>query len=405
MTRRPDGTVVYTPFPNYEREVTDGGAVTERATYTIAGQMVAVRAAGVLYYTYTDHLGNVVLLSKTNGSIVSGSNARYDPFGNYRTWPGSNVNPTISDRGFTGHIHDNTGDYPTQNVGLIYMNARYYLPEVGRFISPDSIVPEAENPQSYNRYSYVRNSPMNFIDPTGHSECNLQQTCTPNVNNGSSSQLEPIPVDNPFVVATPRVTEAFPLPSTGPLTEWLVNVLVAYANSDQVNRMAITWQRGKFYSTLPFLPAVGMPMMAEVLQEWTRHVWTGAVWDFKPDILLLPGLLREGYLIELGGMDDLSFEAVANIFYGFIGRQIGMGEILLQGGAGAAQATWGFDHWYGNLSDYPLGFGDQAFDAWSIHFGFALYDQFGSNVDALTVQSFTSSLASYRALNPMPALP
>jgi len=168
MTRRPDGTLIYTPFPNYEKEITDGGAVTERTTYTIAGQMVAVRSAGVLYYTYTDHLGNVVLLSKTNGSIVSGSNARYDPFGNYRTWPGSNVNPTISDRGFTGHVHDNTGAYPTQNVGLIYMNARYYLPEVGRFISPDSIVPEAENPQSYNRYSYALNSPLNYTDPTGH---------------------------------------------------------------------------------------------------------------------------------------------------------------------------------------------------------------------------------------------
>ncbi len=160
--------MVYTPFPNYEREVTDGGAVTERATYTIAGQMVAVRSAGVLYYTYTDHLGSVVAMSWLGGTYRDGSLARYDPFGNYRTWPGSNVNPTISDRGFTGHVHDNTGAYPTQNVGLIYMNARYYLPEVGRFISADTIVPEAGEPQSYNRYAYVENRPLNGIDPTGH---------------------------------------------------------------------------------------------------------------------------------------------------------------------------------------------------------------------------------------------
>jgi RHS repeat-associated protein len=84
-------------------------------------------------------------------SFVSGSLARYDPFGNYRTWPSSAVNPAISNHGFTGHRHNNTGIYPTQNVGLIYMNARYYLPEVGRFISPDTIVPEPGNPQSYNR--------------------------------------------------------------------------------------------------------------------------------------------------------------------------------------------------------------------------------------------------------------
>ena len=100
--------------------------------------------------------------------LVANSLTRYDPFGNYRTWPGSNVNPTISDRGFTGHVHDNTGDYPTENVGLIYMNARYYLPEVGRFVSADTIVPDPANPQSYNRYSYSYNNPIKYTDPSGH---------------------------------------------------------------------------------------------------------------------------------------------------------------------------------------------------------------------------------------------
>ena len=156
LTSRPNDTLVYTPFPDYEREVTDGGAVTERTTYSIAGQMVGVRVkvsggSNTLYYTYTDHLGSVVAMSNTAGGVVSGSLARYDPFGNYRTWPGSNVNPLISDRGFTGHVHDNTGVYPTENVGLIYMNARYYLPEVGRFISADTIVLGPGNPQSFDR--------------------------------------------------------------------------------------------------------------------------------------------------------------------------------------------------------------------------------------------------------------
>ncbi|MBX7253355.1 MAG: RHS repeat-associated core domain-containing protein [Candidatus Promineofilum sp.] len=170
MTRRPDGTVVYTPFPDYEREVTDGGAVTERTTYSIAGQMVGVRVkvsggSNTLYYTYTDHLGSVVAMSDTAGGVVSGSLARYDPFGNYRTKPATTVNPDISDRGFTGHKQNNTG---SNDLGLIYMNARYYLPEVGRFISADSIVPEAEEPQSYNRYSYSYNNPVKYRDPSGH---------------------------------------------------------------------------------------------------------------------------------------------------------------------------------------------------------------------------------------------
>ena len=111
-------------------------------------------------------------MSWAGGVYLPGSLARYDPFGNHRTLPGWSINPGISDRGFTGHVHDNTGAYPTQNIGLIYMNARYYLPEIGRFVSADSIVPEPGNPQSFNRYSYGYNNPVKFVDPSGHvAEC------------------------------------------------------------------------------------------------------------------------------------------------------------------------------------------------------------------------------------------
>lgn len=51
------------------------------------------------------------------------------------------------------------------------MNARYYDPNTNRFLTLDSIVPDPTNPQSFNRYSYVRNNPINFTDPTGHREC------------------------------------------------------------------------------------------------------------------------------------------------------------------------------------------------------------------------------------------
>ncbi|MGH2537514.1 MAG: RHS repeat-associated core domain-containing protein, partial [Candidatus Promineifilaceae bacterium] len=53
-------------------------------------------------------------------------------------------------------------------VGLIYMNARFYVPAVGRFASADSIVPDNENPEAFNRYSYSYNNPVNFVDPSGH---------------------------------------------------------------------------------------------------------------------------------------------------------------------------------------------------------------------------------------------
>ena len=171
LTVQPNGTKVYTPFPEYEESVPPSGATTQRSSYYVAGQLIAVRVRtgttgnGTLYFAYADHLGNVSAWTNTSGALVSGSLARYDPYGVYRTKPASTVNPDISDRGFTGHRMNNTGTY---DLGLIYMNARYYLPEIGRFVSADSIVPDPANPQSYNRYSYSYNNPIQYTDPSGY---------------------------------------------------------------------------------------------------------------------------------------------------------------------------------------------------------------------------------------------
>ena len=87
-----------------------------------------------------------------------GALTQFSPFGGTRT---GGVNPDLTDRGFTGH-KDN------DDLGPIYMNARYYVSGIGRFASADTIVPSSTYPQSYNRYSYTYNNPLKFTDPTGH---------------------------------------------------------------------------------------------------------------------------------------------------------------------------------------------------------------------------------------------
>ena len=62
-----------------------------------------------------------------------------------------------------------TGKLFDTDTELYYYGARYYDPELGRFIQPDTIVPYPSDPQSFNRYSYARNNPIKYIDPTGHS--------------------------------------------------------------------------------------------------------------------------------------------------------------------------------------------------------------------------------------------
>jgi RHS repeat-associated protein len=65
-----------------------------------------------------------------------------------------------TDVGFTGQRLD-------ESTGLMFYQARYYDPLTARFISADTIVPDPGNPQDFNRYTYVRNNPLGYTDPTG----------------------------------------------------------------------------------------------------------------------------------------------------------------------------------------------------------------------------------------------
>ena len=177
---------------------TSGEVVIQRVTYSLARQAIAVRVTNDpdtdnngLFYLHSDHLGSVSAMSygfdpDGNGSFTIGdsvvdSRARYTPFGDWLGWntePGTN--PKITDPGFTGHAHNNSG---ANDLGLIYMNARYYVPRIGRFASADTIVPDLANPQSINRYSYVLNNPINFTDSSGHRPsdgCDNERCTLPN---------------------------------------------------------------------------------------------------------------------------------------------------------------------------------------------------------------------------------
>jgi RHS repeat-associated protein len=88
---------------------------------------------------------------------ATSNSARYLPFGGTRWESGA----TPTDFQFTGQRKE-TG------FGLYDYNARYYDPLIGRFVSADSVVPGAGKPQSLNRYAYVYNNPLKYVDPSGH---------------------------------------------------------------------------------------------------------------------------------------------------------------------------------------------------------------------------------------------
>ena len=106
-------------------------------------------------YIHQDSLGSTSLVTDSNGAQV-GTTMKYLPFGLTQT---GSVNTT---KEFTGQRLDSTG--------LYYYNARYYDPQIGRFISADTVVQNPANPQTLNRYSYCINNPLKYIDPSGHDQ-------------------------------------------------------------------------------------------------------------------------------------------------------------------------------------------------------------------------------------------
>lgn len=136
---------------------------TIRTYYYRAGQRVAMREGGVTTWLFGDHPSLRLRTSLGSTSVAyrasDGQTVRqgYYAWGGLRPGPG-NALPT--DYTFTGQKLD-------AQSGLMYYVARWYDPQVGRFLSADSIVPEPGEPQDLNRFTYVRNNPLGFIDPTG----------------------------------------------------------------------------------------------------------------------------------------------------------------------------------------------------------------------------------------------
>jgi RHS repeat-associated protein len=187
---------------------------TPRATTIVGGGQskgAAPNSTPVVLYISSDHLGSVSLVTNYNGT--QSWTQEFDPWGQVRT--GGTIG-TQTRLNFTGQKLDDTG--------LLNYNARMYDPIVGRFVSPDTLVDmgwgrqssirpltvnfnvvnftdkvNAENtftqekgfwfqltnddrrkakvpwgpydPQALGRYTYVRDNPLRYTDPTGCEQC------------------------------------------------------------------------------------------------------------------------------------------------------------------------------------------------------------------------------------------
>jgi RHS repeat-associated protein len=175
-----DGTVTYYIYDQEDiRFETDGnGQIIAEYTHGPGiDEPLAMRRGGQNYYYHVNGLGSVIALTDSTKAVVQ--SYVYDSFGQIISQSGNIQNPYT----YTAREYD-------PEIGLYYYRARYYDARIGRFISEDPILKPLINsiligstratnqmvwyihylkfiPQSLHPYVYVRNNPVNFIDPFG----------------------------------------------------------------------------------------------------------------------------------------------------------------------------------------------------------------------------------------------
>lgn len=147
-----------------------GGPVVTWTKYVNADiKRVGNGTGAATYFLHRDGLTSVRQVTDWAGNIVEWSS--YEPYGARSQ---TRLSTTDEGQGYigqrddpeTGLIDPATGQ-PDPERGLLYLNARYYDPEIGRFLSPDWWDPTMSGVGT-NRYAYAGNNPIGALDPSGH---------------------------------------------------------------------------------------------------------------------------------------------------------------------------------------------------------------------------------------------
>jgi RHS repeat-associated protein len=150
-------TVEYVLDERHVLEEAAGAGQPSHRRYHYAEEPLLVMDRAVASFISTDALGSPTDFTNSTGTLSA--KRQYDAWGQYRngTAPGG-LEPKV---GYTGHQFD-------PETGLVYARARYYDPELGRFISRDTFEGDLADAPSLHRYAYAANNPLANVDPTGN---------------------------------------------------------------------------------------------------------------------------------------------------------------------------------------------------------------------------------------------
>jgi RHS repeat-associated protein len=165
--------IVYTPVGT-KFAIMNGSTLTKAFVPLTGGSQAVYNSSGLAYYRHSDWVGSSRFASTPARAMYY--DGAYAPFGEAYAQTGT------ADLSFTGMNQDtvaNLYDFPAREYNNIH----------GRWPSPDpagKMSAHIKDPQTWNRYAYVRNSPLQFIDPTGMdlSDCDSDGSCSGEGGNG-----------------------------------------------------------------------------------------------------------------------------------------------------------------------------------------------------------------------------
>jgi RHS repeat-associated protein len=135
--------------------------------YWAGDRLIATRGpTGTVSYLTQDRLGSTRIVTDQAGSATARYN--YEPYGAQKS--GNQPDGT-------NHLWKGQREEPDSR--LVYLNARFYDPELGDFTTADNVIPDAYRPQSLNPYGMSERDPVNRVDPSGNMSMRIERKKEP----------------------------------------------------------------------------------------------------------------------------------------------------------------------------------------------------------------------------------
>jgi RHS repeat-associated protein len=242
----------------------------------------------------TDQISSTTVTATATGDL--NSEIRYTAFGTIRYENG--ITPT--DYRYTGQLQQAV-------IGLDYYNARWYDPQLGRFIQADTVIANANDPISYDHYAYVGNNPINRTDPTGHAMCDDSGNCY--LRPGESRPMQSAALPNITVHYIPVIQ-----------TNASKSSIVTHSSSSSSSSTTSSDGDNSSSSDLG-----GNKTILQTFDNWWKNYWSGYSLDAYIGGF---GLSGSGGLYLNSGMEELLMMhrlTRANYTYGGQGETAGIG--------------------------------------------------------------------------------